>query len=83
MIVTSGYRPEKINKAVGGRPNSLHMTCQACDFDDRTGQLAVFCLTNLNVLATCGLWIESPKYTKGWIHMQSMPPKSGRRVFVP
>lgn len=83
MVVTSGYRPKKINASVGGKPKSKHMTCQACDFDDRTGALAIWCLHNLDMLERAGLWMECPEYTMGWVHLQCVPPKSGKRVFLP
>lgn len=83
MIVTSGYRPKKINDSVGGKPKSKHITCQACDFDDRNGVLSAFCLSNLEILERCELWMEDPTYTLGWVHLQSVAPKSGKRVFKP
>ena len=40
------------------------------------------------VLAEVGLWLEDPRWTfdpKGdhWVHLQTVPPRSGNRVFVP
>lgn len=32
VVVTSGYRCEALNKAVGGKPNSQHMLGEAVDF---------------------------------------------------
>lgn len=32
LIVSSGYRSPALNRAVGGQPNSQHLTGEACDF---------------------------------------------------
>lgn len=83
MLVSSGYRPEKFNTAAGGAKASNHMKCLACDFKDPSGVLAQYCLANLDILKECGLYLESPAHTKGWVHLQAVPPKSGNRVFIP
>lgn len=82
MIVTSGYRPGHYNRAAGGAKRSSHLTCEACDFADATGGLAKYCLENLKLLEDCGLWMESPTKTKGWVHLQ-IRPVPGVRVFQP
>lgn len=82
MYVTSGYRPGKYNKAAGGAKKSAHLTLEACDFADGDGALASFCLQNLKLLAECGLWLESPAKTKGWVHLQTRP-VPGVRIFEP
>jgi hypothetical protein len=81
MIVNSGYRSPEHNASVGGRPGSAHVLCQAADFRDPTGSLASFCLENVQLLEHCGLWLESPSYTKGWVHLQTRP--ALHRVFIP
>jgi hypothetical protein len=45
--------------------------------------LARWCLRNLVFLAEVGLWMEDPRWTPGWVHLQSVPPRSGGRVFIP
>lgn len=82
LTVSSGYRPPATNAAIGGAKQSNHMTCSAVDFKD-DGSLAKFLISRLDVLEDCGLWLESPEKTKGWVHVQIVPPKSGRRVFLP
>lgn len=84
MTVSSGYRPPAINANVpGAAKKSAHMTCEACDFRDPDGELDAWCLANLDKLEECGLYLESPEHTKGWAHLQTRKPKSGRRVFLP
>jgi len=82
--VVSGYRTPMINASTqGAAPNSKHMTCQACDLDDPDGDLDDWALSHPEVLERIGLWQEHPASTKSWAHFQTVPPKSGRRVFYP
>lgn len=84
LTVTSGYRPAAINARVAGAaPKSKHIQCLAVDFSDESGALAYWCLNNIDWLERLGLWMEHPDFTEGWVHLQVVPPKSGRRVFKP
>ena len=82
--VNSGWRPPSVNAAT---PNaalkSKHMTGQAIDLADPDGDLDEWCMENLATLEEIGLWLEHPAATKGWCHLQIVPPKSGKRVFYP
>lgn len=82
--VNSGWRPPAIN---ANTPNaavrSRHMTGQAIDIADPEGDLDQYCIDHVLVLQKIGLWLEDPSSTKGWTHVQSVPPKSNRRVFYP
>lgn len=82
--VTSGYRPAIINAATpNAAPRSKHITCEAVDLADPEGELDDWCMDNGKALEQVGLWQEHPSATKGWCHLQIVPPKSGRRVFYP
>jgi hypothetical protein len=85
-VVSSGWRPASINAATpNAAPKSKHMTGQALDIYDPDGDLDEWLITEngQKVLHDLGLWMEHPSATKGWCHIQSIPPKSGRRVFYP
>lgn len=83
-IVTSGWRPPEINaRTRGAAARSRHITAQAIDLHDPEGQLDDWCMYNPDALAEIGLWLEHPAATKGWCHLQTVPPRSGRRVFYP
>ena len=83
-VVNSGWRPQAINAAVpNASPRSKHVSCQAIDLDDASGALDAWCMRNLAALAAIGLWLEHPDATPGWCHVQVVPPRSGRRVFMP
>jgi len=89
--VSSGWRPPAVNAGVAGAAKrSKHMLAQACDLQDSDGALDAWCLANLSELVRIGLWLEHPSATKtqgrfghGWCHVQTVPPKSGNRVFYP
>lgn len=81
MVISSGYRPASINASVGGAKLSAHQTCQAVDIVDKDGKLAEFCLNNLTLLEECGIFMEDPRFTNGWVHLQTRPTRN--RVFIP
>ena len=84
--VASGWRPKSVNDATANAgENSRHITGRAIDLRDDPVKrpLARWCLANLDLLAEIGLWMEDPQWTPSWVHLQSLPPGSGRRVYVP
>lgn len=82
--VSSGWRPAAINDAVpGAAKGSKHLTCLAIDLEDRNGTLDAWCMAHLETLEELGLWLEHPDATPGWCHLQTLPPRSGNRVFYP
>lgn len=73
---------KRINpKAMG----SSHLYGAAVDIADADGKLKSWLQTDAGNLAliNCGLWLEDPKSTKGWIHLQIYAPISFNRVFKP
>ena len=81
LSISSGYRPGKYNQAAGGAKSSAHLTCEAVDIVDQTGDLADF-LTEDRLIAY-GLYLENPARTPGWCHLQTRATKSGARIFNP
>lgn len=79
--VNSGIRTPEINKAAGGKEHSNHLVAAACDLEDADGRLYKWAKANENVLAAIGLWCEERQ--GGWLHVQCVPPKSGKRFFNP
>ena len=81
---TSGWRPRSVQMEINPRaPNSKHVTGEAIDIGDRDQQFAFWCLAHQDVLKSYGLYMENPKYTPTWVHLQTVAPRSGRRVFNP
>lgn len=84
LSVSSGFRPATINVHVkGAAVRSHHIMGRAVDLVDADGSIGKWCLANLDALEKAGLWLEDPSYTKVWCHLQTVPPKSGKRVFQP
>lgn len=84
--VNSGWRPPQVNAAIKtAAPNSKHMTGQAIDLADPDGDLDDWLMSRegQEALVEIGLWMEHPACTKSWTHLQTVPPRSGRRVFYP
>ena len=71
---------QKINPSAMG---SSHLYGCAVDVADPDGKLAAWVKANKAKLEQCGLWVEDPKYTKGWVHFQTYAPKSFNRFFIP
>lgn len=83
-LLASGWRPAPINAGVkGAAPRSKHMTGEAIDLYDPEGELDDWCMAHEAKLAELGLYLEHPAATKGWCHVQTVPPRSGNRVFYP
>jgi len=84
--VTSGWRPPTVNsRTANAAPHSQHMLCRAIDIADASRTLSPWLLEEEGQLALidCELWLEHPSATPTWVHVQTVPPRSGRRVFMP
>lgn len=93
-INTLGYQPpmratsclrsikdqQRINPSAMG---SSHLYGCAVDIADPKGELKKWLETRAATLINCGLWLENPEKTNGWIHLQSYCPKSMNRIFNP
>lgn len=84
--VNSGWRPPALNAATPGAAlKSKHMTAQAIDLADPEGDLDEWLMSPLgqSIMGSLGIWHEHPAATKGWAHLQIVPPRSGNRTFYP
>ena len=82
--INSGWRPAKYNATVpNAAVKSKHITGQAIDLGDPDGALDEFLFANQQYLVENSLWLENPASSKGWCHLQSVPPRSGNRCFFP
>ena len=84
--VNSGWRPQSVNDVTpNAARTSLHITGEAVDLSDGDGELGRWCRSpaGLTILQQIGLWLESPDYTRRYVHVQTKSPRSGNRVFIP
>jgi hypothetical protein len=87
MTVNSGLRFSE-DQPKNAATKSNHLIGAAIDIDDDDqGTLWNWVKDNLQLLQKIGLWIEDPRWTHGkvgtWMHFQIVPPKSGKRIFIP
>jgi hypothetical protein len=89
--LTSGFRDPASNLAAGGSAGSWHMKALAGDIEDDNEKFGKFIVANPKALEECGLYAEHPSATfkvkngkiVRWVHVQSKPPRSKRRIFFP
>ncbi len=68
ITITSGYRSREVNEAVGGNPNSQHLTGNACDFVCE--DMPKVCDYILDNIEFDQLIFEKNKITgKRWLHI--------------
>lgn len=76
ITLSSGYRSPEINAQFGGSKQSTHMTGQGIDIKDPTGIIKKYVLNNWSKVLELGLFMEDPKHTKTWCHLQTRPTKN-------
>lgn len=84
--VASGWRPAAVNARVpGAAVRSKHMSAEACDLYDPDGLIDDYLMTSDGqaLLTNLRLYLEDPGHTKNWSHVQTVAPRSGKRVFIP
>lgn len=80
----SGWRPASYNATVPtAAKKSKHILCQAIDIEDDEGELDSWLTEFPWHLDELDIYMEHPASTKGWCHIQIIPPRSKRRVFYP
>src|SRR3990167_2219725 len=73
--VNSGWRPQGVNDATrNSATGSSHLTAEAVDLPDLDRTLCEWAVDNLDILRDIGLWMEDPRWTPTWLHIQTKPP---------
>jgi hypothetical protein len=78
--LNGGFRPQDCKV---GAFNSTHKKGQGIDIFDPDRQFASWCLASIDELKNRGLHIEDPRWTPTWVHIQIVPPRSLKTVYVP
>ena len=70
VIISSGYRPKKLNKLIGGSKTSVHPKGRAADFRvvGYTAREAAEIIQNMS-LPVDQLILEFPESARSWIHL--------------
>ena len=71
----------RLQSASTGKPFSSHKQGKAVDVFDPHGKLDDW-LTD-EMLAEFNLYREAPQATRGWCHLSTQAPGSGKRTFIP
>jgi hypothetical protein len=87
MKVNDGYR-RPADTPKNGASKSKHLIGAAVDIDDdNDATFWNWCKDNFDVIHDAGLYMEDPRWTHGkigtWLHFQSIPPASGKFIFIP
>lgn len=85
MVITSGLRSDADQKRINpSAPKSKHLLGLACDVSDKDHALYNWLTADNNKKAIeFGVYLEHKSATINWVHLQIVPPKSGKRVFYP
>jgi hypothetical protein len=73
-----GFRPQSCPI---GAPSSSHKTGAGIDIHDADGSLDDWLTDEL--LTRFRLYREDPGSTRGWVHLSTRAPRSGKRTFFP
>lgn len=66
-----------------GAKGSSHKDANGVDVYDPKRVFAAWCVMNKQALAALGLYMEDPRWTPGWVHLQRVPPRSGHHIYIP
>lgn len=83
--VSSGFRPESVNKKTPGAvKRSGHVYGKAIDLDDPNGYLKSVILSDQPLLEDLGLFVEHPSGTPTWCHVDCVDRGERKnRIFIP
>ncbi len=75
-----GFRPENCDI---GADHSTHKDARAVDNYDPLRRFAQWCVNHPERLVARDLHREREEWTPTWVHLQDVPPRSGKVAYVP
>lgn len=66
-----------------GSDKSTHKDGHGVDSADVDRRFASWCMAHPERLVAYGLHMEDPRWTPTWVHLQDVPPKSGKVIYIP
>ncbi len=80
----SGWRPDGVNAHTkNAASHSTHIDALAGDVGDEERDFARWCNAHPERLVEHGLWMEDSRWCPTWVHLQTVPPGSGRSIYIP
>lgn len=83
------YADKNAKLKAAGKPEipvpmgSKHLSGQAADIADADGKFWKWCMEHMQLFVELGLYFEDRSATPTWVHLQTVPPKSGKQIFMP
>lgn len=81
IIITSGFRSEKLNKHVGGVANTYHLQGLAADIRIKNDEHAKILFKNLQEIAEVDVCLYERKGAAKWLHVQTRRTSQPRQLF--
>lgn len=81
IIITSGFRSERLNKHVGGVANSYHLRGLAADIRIKNDAHANILFNRLQEIAEVDLCLYERKGAAKWLHVQTCRTSQPRQLF--
>ncbi len=81
FVINSGRRLAPVATPFGTATHSAHMVTAAVDIKDSAQLISKWLEVHTDILEQLGLYMEDPKFTPTWCHVQVRP--THNRIFKP
>ena len=81
IVITSGFRSERLNKHVGGVANTYHLQGLAADIRIKNDEHAKILFKHLREIAEVDVCLYERKGASKWLHVQTRRTSQPRQLF--